>query len=53
MGLIKNYYRVIKSRMAEWLALQTGMRGDTSSIPAEIKTFFQRNQELFSEIFSF
>ena len=27
-------------RMAEWLALQTGKREDSSSIPAEVKTLF-------------
>ena len=27
-------------RMAEWSALQTGKRGYSSSIPAEVKTFF-------------
>ena len=26
--------------MAEWSALQTGKRGDPSSIPAKVKTFF-------------
>ena len=26
--------------MAEWLVLQTGKHGDSSSIPAEVKTFF-------------
>ena len=26
--------------MAEWLALQTGKRGDSGSIPAKVKTFF-------------
>ena len=26
--------------MAEWSALQTGKRGDSSSIPAKVKTFF-------------
>ena len=26
--------------MAEWSALQTGKRGDSSSIPAQVKTFF-------------
>ena len=28
-----------KGRMAEWSALQTGKRGDSGSIPAEVKTF--------------
>ena len=27
-------------RMAEWLALQTGKREDSSSIPAKVKTLF-------------
>ena len=31
--------------MAEWSALQTGKRGDSSSIPAQVKTFFWRNLE--------
>jgi len=26
--------------VAEWSALQTGKRGDSSSVPAEVKTFF-------------
>ena len=26
--------------MAEWSALLTGKRGDSSSIPAKVKTFF-------------
>ena len=26
--------------MAEWSALQTGKRGDSSSIPAEVEIFF-------------
>ena len=29
-----------KCRVAEWAALQTGNRGDPSSIPAEVETFF-------------
>ena len=29
-----------KGRVAEWSALPTGMRGDPSSIPAEVNTFF-------------
>ena len=33
-----------EGRMVEWLALQTGKRGDSSSIPAEVKTFFWRNE---------
>ena len=27
--------------MAEWSALQTGTRGDSGSIPAQVKTFFE------------
>ena len=27
-------------RVAEWSVLQTGNRGDSSSIPAKVKTFF-------------
>ena len=30
-------------RMAEWSALQTSKRGDSSSIPAKVKTIFWRN----------
>ena len=32
------------SRVAEWSALQTGKRGDRSSNPGEVKTFFGGNQ---------
>ena len=35
LKILKNYGRV-----AEWSALQTGKRGDSNSIPAEVKTFF-------------
>ena len=33
-------FEKIKGRVAEWSALQTGKRGDSSSIPAEDKTLF-------------
>ena len=33
-------------RMAEWSALQTGNRGDSSSIPAKVKTFFLKKSSL-------
>ena len=39
------YFCSIKGRMAEWSALQTSKRVDSSSSPAEVKTFFLRNQE--------
>ena len=29
-----------QGRVAEWSALQTGKRGDSSSIPDEVKTYF-------------
>ena len=32
--------------MAEWSALQTGKRGDPSSIPAKFKTFFEGMKSL-------
>ena len=32
--------------MAEWSALLTGKRGDPSSNPAEVKTFFELNFNL-------
>ena len=35
----------MKCRVAEWSALQTAMRGDSSSIPAKAKTFFGLNFE--------
>ena len=42
MGFVINILKILKNwgRMAEWSALQTGKRGDPSSIPAEVKTFF-------------
>ena len=30
----------MKVRVPQWLALQTGKRGDSGSIPAKVKTFF-------------
>ena len=51
MGVILNFdvykelFRKIKGPVAEWSALQTGKCGDSSSIPAKVKTFFWRNQE--------
>ena len=37
--IIKSFLKNL-GRVAEWLALQTGKRGDSSSIPAQVKTFF-------------
>ena len=46
--------------MAEWSALQSGKRGDSSSIPAKIKIFFSGESSLekyiasrFESIFNF
>ena len=38
--MIKKNFESKKCWVAEWSALQTGKRGDSSSIPAEVKTFF-------------
>ena len=41
----KNFWK--KSRqVAEWSALQTGKRGDSSSIPAKVRTFFSKIKSL-------
>ena len=44
---VKNIFWQKQCRVAEWLALQTGMRGDSSSIPAEVKPFFEGNKSPF------
>ena len=33
-------------RVAEWSALQTGKPGDSSSIPAQVKTFFSKESRV-------
>ena len=49
MSYIKyNFFWITKDRMAEWSALSTGNRGDSSSIPAEVNSFFQRIKFFFS-----
>jgi len=38
--LVKLFFCELNGRVAEWLALRTGKRGDSSSIPAKVKHFF-------------
>ena len=35
-----NFFEKKKGRVAEWSTLQTSKRGDSSSIPTQVKTFY-------------
>ena len=38
------HFRKKMGQVAEWSALQTGKRGDSSSIPAEVKIFLLKSK---------
>ena len=48
--MIENKFWKFHGRVAKWSALRSGTRGDSSSIPAKVKTFFGAFKSLQQQI---